>query len=109
MMQLRPLGARLTARQTELILAHFNDFLDLGTGAIEAADLCRRQCETMGGEILGAVSDNQDFQPPSQPASLGPVGMAPLGPKRLPIEPAILFETADKIPAVISNALEEGF
>ena len=92
------------SRREHVIIA-----LHVRADAIPLADLCRRQCEAIGGEILGAVSDNQDFQTPSQPASLGPVGMAPIGPKRLPIEPAILFETADKIPAVISNALEDGF
>jgi hypothetical protein len=35
MMQLHPLGACLTARQTELVLAHFNHFFDLGVDAIE--------------------------------------------------------------------------
>ena len=64
MMELRPRGAGLTARQPELILTDPNHFLDLGTETIQAADLYSRQGEAIGGEILGAVSDDQDFHTP---------------------------------------------
>ena len=60
-MQLRPLGARLTAGQAELVLTHPDDFLDLGPEAIEPPYLSRWQHEAVGGVILGAVSDDQDF------------------------------------------------
>ena len=70
MMQLSPLGARLTAGQTELIFAHPDDFLDLGTDAIQSTDLGSRQCQAIGRVVLGAVSDDQDFDPPvSQPVA----------------------------------------
>ena len=61
MMQLRPLRACLTAGQAELILAHSNDFFYLGPEAIEPPDLRSRQHQTVGGIVLGAVPDDQDF------------------------------------------------
>ena len=60
-MQLRPLGARLTAGQAELVLTNPDDFLDLGPEAIEPPYLSRWQYAAAGGVLLGAVSDDQDF------------------------------------------------
>jgi hypothetical protein len=48
MMLLRPVRERLTARQAQLILAHPDDFLDLGTHAIESAYLRGRQRQARG-------------------------------------------------------------
>ena len=61
MMPLRTLGPRLTARQTELVLTYPDDFFDLGPNAVEPPYLSRWQHEAVGGVILGAVSDDQDF------------------------------------------------
>ena len=92
-MLLSPVRARLTARQAQLILADPDDFLDLRTDAIEAAHLGGRQCQAIGGVVLLAVSDNEHFEPPTQPAALGPVWVPPMMTERLPIEPAILFDS----------------
>ena len=109
MMQLSPLGTRLTASQPELILAHTDDFLDLCPPPIDAADFGGRQGQTIRRIVLGAVSGDQDFQPTCEPAGLRPIGMAPIGPKGLAIEAAVLLETADAIPAIVPNPLQEGF
>ena len=109
MMQLSLLRTCLTAIQPELILTHPDDFLDLCAHPIEAADLRRRQRQAVGGVVLGAVSDDQDLQTTSQPAALRPVRMAPIGPKWLAIEPAVLLEATHKVPAIVSNALQQGF
>jgi site-specific DNA recombinase len=83
--------------------------LNLRTHPIEAADLRSRQRQAVGGVVLGAVSDDQHFQPPTQPAALGPVRVAPPGPERLAIEPAVLLEATHKVPARVPNALQQGF
>ena len=49
MLQLRPRRLRLTAIQPELILTHTDDFLDVHTHPVEAADLRRWQCQAVGG------------------------------------------------------------
>ena len=59
-MQLRPFRAGLTAAQAKLILTHLDHFFDLRPDAIEPAHLGRRQCQAVGGRVLGAVSDDQD-------------------------------------------------
>jgi hypothetical protein len=108
-MQLRPLGARLTAGQAELVLTHPDDFLDLGPEAIAPPYLSRGPPEAVGGVILGAVSDDQDFQPPGQPTAVGPIRVPPVGPNRLAIEAAVLLQTADKVPTSVPNPLQQGF
>jgi hypothetical protein len=57
-MELRPLAAHLTATQAELILADADHFLNLCTDAIHPTHLGSRQHETIGREVLGAVSDD---------------------------------------------------
>jgi hypothetical protein len=109
MMELSPLGTRLTAIQPELILAHPAHFLDLRSPPIEAADFRGWQCQAIGRVVLGAVSDDQDLEPPAQPASRGPIRMTPIGPEGLAIEAAVLLETTDDIPAIVPNALQQGF
>jgi hypothetical protein len=98
----------VTARQAQLILASPDDVLDLHTDAIEAAHLGGRECQAIGGVVLRAVSDNEPFEAPAQPAALGPVGVPPILMECLPIEPAILLETADELPSIVPNPLEEG-
>jgi hypothetical protein len=109
MMPLSPLGPRLTTSQPELILADVDHFLDLRTLPIEATDFRGRQGQAIGRVVLGAVSDDQDLEPTAQPASLGPRRMTPIGPEGLAIEPAVLFKTTDEIPAIVPNALQQGF
>jgi hypothetical protein len=107
-MYLRSFGARLTAGQPELVLAGPDDFLNVGTQAIPSAHLHRRQGEALGGVVLLAVSDNESFEAPAQPTPLGPVRVLPMVPHRMSIEPAILLETADEIPAIVANPLQKG-
>lgn len=94
-MHLSPLETRLTATQAELILTDSNDLLKLRPHPIEAAHLHGRQRQTVDGKVFGAVSDDQHFEAPSQPAGLRPVGMAPIGPQGLAVEPAVLLEPTD--------------
>ncbi len=35
--------------------------------------------------------------------------MAPIGPERLAVEPAVLLEATYKVPAIVANALQQGF
>ena len=76
--------------------------------AIEPADLRGRQRQTIGGKVFGAVSDDQHLQAPSQSTSLRPVGLAPIGPQGLAIEPPVLLQAADKVPAIVMNPLQLG-
>jgi len=107
-MYLCSFGARLTAIQAELILAGPDDFLNMGAEAIQSAHLHRRQGQAIGGVVLLAVSDNEYFEAPAQPAPLGPVRVLPMGPHRMSIEPAMFLETAYEIPAIVANPLQEG-
>jgi hypothetical protein len=107
-MHLRPLGARLTATQAELILTDSNDLFNLRAHPIEAAHLHGRQHQAVGGKVFGAVSDDQHFEAARQPAGFRPVRMAPISPQRLAVKPAILFETANKVPPIVANPLQEG-
>jgi hypothetical protein len=107
-MLLSPVRARLTAGQAQLILAHPDDLLNLGTHVIQAAHLCGRQRQAIGGIVLLAVSDNEPFEASVPPAAFGPIGVPPMVPQGVPIEPAILFETADELPPIVANPLEEG-
>ena len=108
-MDLRPLCTRLTAREAELILTNANQFLDLGTSTIQLPHLHGRQRQAIGGVVLFAVSDNQHFEAATQPADLGPVGMPPMMPNCLSIEPAILLESTDKVPPLVTNAFQQRF
>ena len=76
--------------------------------AIPLAYRCCRQGEAIGGEILGAVSDDQNVQAPSEPAGFRPGGMAPIGTSRETIDATILREAADHRPAIVANPLEQG-
>jgi hypothetical protein len=107
-MLLSPVRARLTACQAQRILAGPDDFLDLHTDGIETAHLGGRECQAIGGVVLLAVSGNEHSEAPAQPAALGPVGVPPILAGCLPIEPAILFETAHEIPSIVPNSFEEG-
>jgi hypothetical protein len=109
MMQLSPLGPGLTARQAELVLTDADHFLNLRADAIQPPHLHHRQRQAIGGVVLLAVSDNQHFEAPVQPAALGPVGVPPVVTDRLPIDATILFEATDKISPIIPNPLQEGF
>jgi hypothetical protein len=57
MMLLRLFRVGLTACQSQLILAHADDFLDLRADTIHPAHLCSRTREAIGGIVLLAVSD----------------------------------------------------
>jgi len=59
MMLLSPVGAGLTASQTELIRTHLHHFLALGADAIEPPYLRSGQRQAIGGKGFGAVSDDQ--------------------------------------------------
>jgi hypothetical protein len=96
MVQLSPLRAGLTAIPPELIHAHTADFLALCAPPIELADLRGRQGQAIRRIVLGAVSDDQDLEPTAQPTRLRPIGVAPTGPERLAIEPAVLREATTK-------------
>ena len=108
-MPLRPLGARLTAGQVALGLTNSDDFRDLSPEAVDSPDLSRWQPQAVGGVILGAVSDDQDFQPPGQPTAVRPIRVPPIGPNRWAIEAAVLLQTADTVPAVVPNTLQQDF
>ena len=85
------LRARLTAGQAKLILTDATHRLKLGPAAIHPASLGSWQPQAMGGVVRLAVSDHQNFQPPTELAALGPVRMAPMVTARLPIEAALLY------------------
>jgi len=109
MMPLRPFRTGLTACQVQLIFADPDDLLNVRADAIQAAHLHRRQRQAIGGVVLLAVSDNQHLQAPIQPVARSPVRVPPMMTHRVPIEPAILFETAHEIPAIVVNPLQESF
>ncbi len=104
-MRLCLLRARLTATQPKLILTDADHFFDLGPETIQPADLGSRQPETIGGKVLGAVSDDQNLQATGQPARRRPIRVTPIGPEGLPVEAAILLEPTDEIPPVVPNPL----
>jgi len=107
-MPLRPLRAGLTARQGQLIRAHPEHLFNLGPHALEPPYLRSQQRQAIGGVVLLAVSDTKHFEAPIQPAAVGPIGVPPMLPEGVPMEPAILFETADERPPIVANPLEEG-
>jgi hypothetical protein len=59
-MSLRPFGSCLTASQLKLILADTDHFLNLCAERVQATHLSGRKRQTIGGVVLGAVSDDQD-------------------------------------------------
>jgi hypothetical protein len=107
-MPLCPLGARLTATQAELIRTDADDFFALRAKRVEAASLRGRQRQAMAGVVLGAVSDDQDLQPACEPAARRPLGVTPVSPKRLAMEPAMSLEPAHALPAIVPNPLQQG-
>jgi hypothetical protein len=109
MMQLRPLRACLTAGQPKLILTDPNDFFALGAACIQATYLRGRKRQASGGVVLGAVSDDQDFQASGQPAAFGPIRVAPIHPEGLAVEATILLEPAHEIPPIVPNPLQQTF
>jgi hypothetical protein len=107
MVPLRPLGTRLPAGQSELVFACTDDFFNLGGELEQTAHFGGRQCQAIGGVVLGAVSDDQDFPATRPPAGLRPVGMTPTGPPGLTVEPAVLLQPADEIPSIVANPFQE--
>jgi hypothetical protein len=105
MVPLRPLRPCLTARQDELSCVDANHFFKVVPDAIQPAHLGGRQRQPVGGLILGAVSDGQGFQASCAPAAGGLIGVAPIQPKRLPVEAAMLPEPADKLLTIVVNPL----
>jgi hypothetical protein len=108
-MHSRPRRARLTATQAELIFADADHFSDLRADAIQPTHLGSWQREAIGGEVLGAVSDHQDLQGPSQLAVCSLIWVTPIGPERLTIEAAILLEATHEIPPIVPDALQQCF
>jgi site-specific DNA recombinase len=88
-----------------LRLAH----LDWRAHPIQPADLGGRQCEAVGGIVLGAVSDDQDVQATSQPAGFRPIGGTPIGSEGLAIAAAMRLQAAHNVPSIIPKALQQGF
>jgi hypothetical protein len=108
MMPLRSGGAGLTATASALSLTDPNDFLDLGTLAIPTTHLWGQQRQAIGGVVLCAVSDNEHFETPTQPATRGPVGMSPMVTEGVAINPTMLFEPAHARPSVVAQAFQQG-
>jgi hypothetical protein len=106
-MQLRPLGARLTAGQVELVRTNSQDFLELSPEALDSPDLSRWQHKAVGGVILGAVSDDQDSQASGQPTAVRPLRVPPIGTNRLAIEAAVLLRTADHVPSGVPHTRQQ--
>src|SRR5262249_10780457 len=109
MMHRRLLGAGLTAREANSILAHPNDFRTLGADAIPTAHRRSREREAIGGVVLGAVSDHPHFEAPASPATRRPVGVPPRVTDRVTSASTMLLEPADNIPAIVASALAERF
>jgi hypothetical protein len=108
-MHLCLLRARLTATQPKWIRTDADHFFDLGPETIPLADLGSRPPETMGGKVLGAVSDGQDLQATGQPACHRPIRVTPIGPAGVLVEAAILLEPTDEIPPIVPHPLPQSF
>jgi hypothetical protein len=108
-MLLRPVRARVTAGQAQLILADSDDLLNWGTHAIPTTRLCGRQRQAVAGIVLLAISDHEHFEASSQPAAVGPVEMVPISPQGLAIEPAVCLQATDDRPRIVANPLQEAF
>jgi hypothetical protein len=102
-----PLGARLTATLTELILTDSDDLFNLGTDVIHPPHLVSRQGQAIGRIVLGAVSDDQDLQATAQPSRLRLIGVAPMGAEWMIVEPTIFLEATDEMPPLAPNALQQ--
>jgi hypothetical protein len=103
--ELSALGARLTAGSAEWIFAHSEGVLKESAEAIPA-HLRSQQGQAMGGIVLGAVSDDQDFAVACQSTGGDPVGMTAIRTDRLAVAPAVLLEPTDNVPAIIANPLQ---
>ena len=57
---------------------------------------------------LLAVSDHPSCEASAQPAALSPVRGPPMVPPCVPMEPALLVETAHARPAIVAQPLQEG-
>jgi hypothetical protein len=108
-MELRPRGARLTAGSAELIFANPDDFLHVSTEARQSAHRRSQQRQAIRRIVLGAISDDQDFEVACQPPTGYPVGLTAIRTNRLAVEPAVLLEPTDQIPPIIANPLQQGF
>jgi hypothetical protein len=109
MMPLGPLGAGLPARAGRVICAATDDFRKVRAEAREAASLRSRSREAIGGVVLGAVAARQHFEAAASSATGRPVGVPPRGTDRVALAPTMLLEPADDTPAVVTQALEQGF
>jgi hypothetical protein len=108
-MRLCRTGTGLTADQSQLILPKTDHFLNLGPEAIQVTNLRSRERQAIGGVVLFAVSDNQYFNAPGQPADFGPLRVPPMRAHCFPVEVAIFLDPTPKRPAVVSNTLQELF
>jgi hypothetical protein len=92
-----------------LILPKTDDFLNLGTEAIQTTDRGSREGQAISGVVLLAVSDHQDCDATVQPTDLGPVRMSPIVAYGFAVEATIFLDPAHKIPSIVPNALPELF
>ena len=107
-MPLRPLRAGLTATQAAWPLTYPAHLFALGPDAGEPPALRSRPGQTVGGVVLGAVSDDQDFEVSWQPAGGAPIGRAPIRPNRGTVDATVLLQAADNVPAIVAQALQQG-
>jgi hypothetical protein len=73
----------------------------------QTAHLWGHQRQATGGIVLFAVSDHEHVETPTQPATLGPVGMSPMVTEGVTMKPTMPVAPADDIPAVIANVLQQ--
>jgi hypothetical protein len=85
-------------------VAHFH----LRADARAAAHLRGREREAVGGVVRGAVADHPYFQASAYAANGRPVGVVPIVPHRVSRAPAMLLQTAPKVPPLGAHPLQEG-
>jgi hypothetical protein len=103
----RPPIACLTGLKTQVAFEGPEDLLHGLPLCVMGADLLGAQAQPVGRVVLAAVSHHQYLQFPRQLVRGVPVRLPQILRQRRPLEPPILLQLADKVPAIITDALEE--
>ena len=107
MLRLSPFGAGLTGSPAEWSLTDATALFTLRADLRASAHRHGRPRQARGGAVWGAVSDDHHLQAPRQPTRLRPGGMAPRGPQDVALDPPVLREPTDQVPAVVAHALPQ--
>ena len=102
-----PMVTRLTALETQLTFEHPVHLLHLLPQSVQTPHLLGFQGQSVGGEILAAVSRHEYFETSGQTTNVMPIRVGTETLERLAIQASIVFQLANEVPSIILETLQQ--